>query len=508
MGIGTEFEAAKLPRHNARNVTDLHPDFGAIGDDLLFEDLELLQRNIKEIARTAGRIEHRHARQPVEKASFEHVGFRDGLAALGWRKRADVGSGRFFHAACPELRHGDQLPTFRDESFAGSTLLLALPDEEFSLVDQGLAFGQEVGCFDFGGLLLAGGEEVQDDRPHVGPFSAQRRQHDRLDEGLDILAARVVGAELGAFGRIEPALEKGTENRRVHGVPFELGGLVDGVDLVGREFQRGRVGKQVAFEVADFIDAERTAMGHALKQRAHHLLQDRRLIAMPDDHLGEKLRRQKSDVLGEEAEDHPVEKLGHRMRIETTLPQALRDVAETGCGLFSNRAVGGAWSELVRLKEKAPQHLETADRADLAQCNPMHLRRSIGEINMDFQVAGIARDEQRRIVERLTVLQELFVSLGEVGPSALVFESEEAALPHIGPTSAAALLGGAFFEGEGLASSIQFGGRGVADQIAEIEKVLLVGGSLGKISSRPFDNEFGRRHSTAMPAEESFCGKG
>jgi len=47
MGIGTEFEAAKLPRHNARNVTDLHPDFGAIGDDLLFEDLELLQRKHK-----------------------------------------------------------------------------------------------------------------------------------------------------------------------------------------------------------------------------------------------------------------------------------------------------------------------------------------------------------------------------------------------------------------------------------------------------------------------------
>jgi len=67
--------------------------------------------------------------------------------------------------------------------------------------------------------------------------------------------------------------------------------------------------------VADFIDAERTAMGHALKQRIHHLLQNRRLIAVAYDHLGEKPGRQQSDVLGEEAKDDPIEKLGHLVRI-------------------------------------------------------------------------------------------------------------------------------------------------------------------------------------------------
>jgi hypothetical protein len=48
----------------------------------------------------------------------------------------------------------------------------------------------------------------------------------------------------------------------------------------------------------------------------------------------------------------------------------------------------------------------------------------------------------------------------------------------------------------------------VADEFAEIEKVLLVGGLLGKIGSGPFDDERGGRHATAMRAEDGFRGKG
>jgi hypothetical protein len=48
----------------------------------------------------------------------------------------------------------------------------------------------------------------------------------------------------------------------------------------------------------------------------------------------------------------------------------------------------------------------------------------------------------------------------------------------------------------------------VADQFAEVEKVLLIGGAFGEISGRPFGDESGRRHATAMPADGRFCGKG
>ena len=93
---------------------------------------------------------------------------------------------------------------------------------------------------------------------------------------------------------------------------------------------------------------------------------------------------------------------------------------------------------------------------------------------MDFEVARVAGDEQRRIFERLAVLQKLVVGLGKVGTSALVFEGEEAAFPYVGPTVASAVLGGTFFEGEDFAGSVDFSGLGVADQFAEVEKMLLV----------------------------------
>jgi len=243
MGIGTEFETSELPRRHARDIADLQPCVGAVGDDLLLEDLELLQRDIKKIARTACRIEHRDVCQTIEEASLERVGFDDGFVALGRRKRAEVGSDRFFHAACATFGHGDQLSALGNELRARGALLLTLPEEEFAFADQRLALGQEPSGVDLGGLLPSGGEEVLDDRTHFGPFTAQRCQHDRLNEDFDILAAGVMSAKLGAFGGVEPAFEKGAEDGCVHGAPFELGGFVDGVDFVVREFERRRVGE-------------------------------------------------------------------------------------------------------------------------------------------------------------------------------------------------------------------------------------------------------------------------
>jgi len=148
------------------------------------------------------------------------------------------------------------------------------------------------------------------------------------------------------------------------------------------------------------------------------------LIAMPDDHLGEKLRRQKSDVLGEEAEDHPVEKLGHRMRIETTLPQALRDVAETGCGLFSNRAVGGAWSELVRLKEKGTATPRDRDRA----IAPSATRCTFGGASV--KLTWISRSRVSHVtssggLSSAYVRQELFVSLARLARAPLYSKAKK-----------------------------------------------------------------------------------
>jgi hypothetical protein len=48
----------------------------------------------------------------------------------------------------------------------------------------------------------------------------------------------------------------------------------------------------------------------------------------------------------------------------------------------------------------------------------------------------------------------------------------------------------------------------VADQFAEVEEMLLVGGALGEIGGSPFGDESGRRHATVMSTEGRFFGKG
>ena len=69
-----------------------------------------------------------------------------------------------------------------------------------------------------------------------------------------------------------------------------------------------------------------------------------------------------------------------------------------------------------------------------------------------------------------------------------VFEGSQAKQPcfHM---SAAALLAGTGLEGEALAVRVALGGRGVAGQAAQIDKVLLSGGALFEGDVAPFVDE-------------------
>ena len=59
-----------------------------------------------------------------------------------------------------------------------------------------------------------------------------------------------------------------------------------------------------------------------------------------------------------------------------------------------------------------------------------------------------------------------------------------------------------------MAFGVGLGWLGLAQQFAEVEKMLLIGGALGEIGSSPFVNESGRRHAGAIRTEGRFCGKG
>src|SRR5690606_33572498 len=60
---------------------------------------------------------------------------------------------------------------------------------------------------------------------YLVPAPAQGRHHDRLDDPLDVGPAGVVRAELGAFGRVERALEERADDGRLDARPVELCGF-------------------------------------------------------------------------------------------------------------------------------------------------------------------------------------------------------------------------------------------------------------------------------------------
>jgi len=109
---------------------------------------------------------------------------------------------------------------------------------------------------------------------------------------------------------------------------------------------------------------------------------------------------------------------------------------------------------------------------------------------VDDDLLHVRDDQQRRIQQRFTVLEQLLVSLIEVFVLAFVLPAKVALLPHIGPTLPAALLGGARLKGEGLAGGIRLGRRVVADQVAEVNEVLLGSRPFLERGLAPLGNEF------------------
>ncbi len=57
---------------------------------------------------------------------------------------------------------------------------------------------------------------------------AQRGHHDRIDDPLDVGPPRVVGAELGALGGVQRALEERPEDRRLDRARCARSGAIGG----------------------------------------------------------------------------------------------------------------------------------------------------------------------------------------------------------------------------------------------------------------------------------------
>ena len=151
---------------------------------------------------------------------------------------------------------------------------------------------------------------------HFAPFGAQRFDHGRQHEALDIGARGVVGAELVALAGIEGALQQGAEDGRLDVAPVGAGGFDEQADLVAVEGDGGAFGEQAAVEAQHFAAQDgREATGiHGLPQVLDHRREAARVVGEALQQLGEGPRRQQADVLGKHGEQCPHQEAGDMLR--------------------------------------------------------------------------------------------------------------------------------------------------------------------------------------------------
>lgn len=120
----------------------------------------------------------------------------------------------------------------------------------------------------------------------------------------------------------------------------------------------------------------------------------------------------------------------------------------------------------------------------------MDLRDGVGPVGVDEDAVHIGDDQERRVLQRYGVLLDLGQGAVDVLGLAFVFPGEAVLAADIGPTLAASGLGGAFFEGEGVAFGV-FGDRVLdAEKLAEVDEMGLGGGALLQLDRPPSGDEF------------------
>ncbi len=286
------------------------------------------------------------------------------------------------------------------------------------------------------GLLqgrLSGGsvaiEQALHRRSRLRHVSPQRNHDRRFDQPLDRRAVGVVRPELGAPVRVESPLKERAEDSGLHVSPVEVGGIADRPDLVGSQVDRGRIVEQPPVEPVDPVGPEGPALA------CHHCEQARQ-PRVETGGVGVQVLHQalhepawkEPGVLREEAEQDPIEEVRHGWPLDTPIgrPQALRQAGEPGGRLFGDQGADHVRSEAVRIAEQCAQQSERLCRTvgQVGQGEGVDAVGGVGEVGVDLELRHVRDHEQRRVVERLAVLQELPVRGGQVTVLLLVLPGE------------------------------------------------------------------------------------
>jgi hypothetical protein len=92
---------------------------------------------------------------------------------------------------------------------------------------------------------------------------------------------------------------------------------------------------------------------------------------------------------------------------------------------------------------------------------------------VDLKSIEVAHHKKGRVVQALTVLEELFVSIAEAFALALVLPGKVAFSPYVGESTSATDLGYCLFKRIRVARGIDIQQRWLPKYVAQIDEVLL-----------------------------------
>ena len=323
----------------------------------------------------------------------------------------------------------------------------------------------------FGGVSL--GEVRGDFTLDALPLRAQGPDDHRFHQQPDFVAVGVMRAQLAALVRVKTALEQRAEDGGVNLAPVQPGRLQHPLDGGLIERQCRLAIEQPAIEPRDRLETDAAPRLHRPEQIPRHVRELGGSARGVLQQAGEQLVRQQADVFCEQAEHQPVDEVSRRLGIVALGTQHLRQPGKLFSGFLGQGLAGLARLQTFRVGERPLEPLAFGRIVQIIQRQLVNLLDGVGPVGMDTKPLQIAHHQQRRILQRDGVLLQLKIGGFQVLALALVLPAETAALPHIGPAFPAAQLGRAFLEAIALAPGISLGGRRLAQQPAQINKVLL-----------------------------------
>ncbi len=181
--------------------------------------------------------------------------------------------------------------------------------------------------------------------------------------------------------------------------------------------------------------------------------------------------------------------MGDGLGVFAPFAQDFGETGEFAGGFFGDVLWGLRGLEGFGLVEEGVQPTLPVLGQQIVEGDGVDALDGVGEVGVYENGVDVGYDEEGRVLQGLAVLEQLLIGFVEVGVFAFVLPGEVVFFPDVGPALAAASLGRAGFEGEGLAGGVFFGGGGVADEAAEVDEVLLAGGAFFEGGVAPFVDE-------------------